>query len=128
MACGPYEFKIGTTLVGMTLLTELDTPIPGPRPAWAKFGEAVDLGDASRRGFGLPWATWTWDVLSKAQRDQLRTFCSGASAQIYIRTYKRDASEVWANYLVQMIWPDEEEYDRGSVVNFVLLFRDMVEQ
>lgn len=123
-----YEFEIGTSLGTMTNLEELTVPVVPPRSRWKKYAEIVDLGDASSRGFGLPSAVWAWDFIVQDQRDQLRTFCTGSSATVYIRTKKRDASETWANYLVKVLWPEDEEYELGRILNFELQFRDMVEQ
>jgi len=123
-----YEFKIGATLGGMVNVEELAVPLPAPRSTYRRYATVVELGDRSARGYGNPSATWRWAVLTLAQRDQLKTFCSGASAQVYIRTKKRDDTEEWANFLCWMIWPEEEEVLAGRVLDIEIQFRDMVEQ
>jgi hypothetical protein len=123
------EFEIGTTLVGLVNLEELTVPVIPPRSRWQKYAEVVDLGDASTRGFSLPSGSWVWDFIVPAQRDQLRTFCPGSSSTVFIRTKKRDdVVEEYAEYQVKMLWPAEEEYELGRIMNFEIRFRDMMEQ
>lgn len=123
-----YEFEIGLTLVGMVNVTELTVPLTAPRSLYKRFATTVGLGNLSARGYGKPSSTWRWGFMSLTERDQLKTFCPGASAQVYIRTKKRDATETWANFLCWMIWPEEEEVQGGDVLDITILFRDMVEQ
>ena len=123
-----YEFEIGLTLVGMTNVTELAVPLLAPKSSYKRFAAIIGLGNLSARGYGNPSSTWRWKFLTLAQRDQLKTFCPGTSAQVYIRTKKRDATEAWANFLCWMVWPEEEEVQAGDVLDFTVLFRDMVEQ
>lgn len=123
-----YEFQIGTTLVGLTDVTELAVPLLYPASNYQRFATVVDLGDQGGRGYGNPSTTWRWGFMTLAQRDQLKTFCPGASATVFIRTKKRDATEVWANFQAKMLWPNEEEVVAGRVLDITILFRDMVEQ
>ena len=122
-----YDFEIGSTYVGMTNVEELTVPLPPPASTYKRYALEVDLGDDTVRGFGLPSATWRWQVLTLAQRDQLKTFCSGASATVFIQTKKRDASEVYDEFTAVMIWQEEEDVWSGRVRDFVVRFRSMVE-
>ena len=117
-----YEFQIGLTLVGLTYVTELAVPLLVPESGYQRFSATVPLGNHAARGFGNPATTWRWVFLSLAQRDQLKVFCPGASAAVYIRTKKRDATEVWADFLCQMVWPEEEEVRARRVLDFTVLF------
>ncbi len=123
-----YEFGIGTTLIGITTLDQLTVPVTFPRSGYKQFAVTVDLSDQSARGFGRPSATWRFGVLKFAQRDQLRVFCPGASALVYIRTKKRDDQEVYSNFRAVMVWPEEEEAKAGRILDLEILFRDLVEQ
>jgi len=123
-----YEFEIGLTLLGMVNVQALAVPLPAPKSSYKRFATLVGLGDLSARGYGNPSSTWRWGFLTLAQRDQLKVFCPGASAQVYIRTKKRDATEAWANFLCWMIWPEEEEVQAGDVLDVTILFRGMVAQ
>jgi len=122
-----YDFEIGSTYVGMENVEELTVPLPPPASTYRRYALEVDLGDDTRRGFGLPSATWRWQVLTLAQRDQLKTFCSGASAQVFLNTKKRDASEVYDEFTAVMIWPSEEDVWAGRVRDFVIRYRSLVE-
>ena len=122
-----YDFEIGSTYVGMVNVEELPVPLPPPASTYRRYALQIDLGDDMARGFGLPAASWRWQVLTLAQRDQLKTFCSSASAQVFIQTKKRDSTEVYDEFTAVMIWPEEEEAQAGRVLDFVIEFRSLVE-
>jgi len=119
------EFKIGTTEVGMTNLEALATPVPLPQTDYMRFSRIVLLGSGGTRGVGSPVAIWTFQLLSIAEYNQLRTFCSGASAQVYIRTKVDDDS--YGNFQATMIWPNESQNRWfGNRRNLVITFRDLL--
>ena len=113
------DYAIGTTVGNLTLLWELNvwsTPYGSPvtRPHWAfQNGAGVkDLDDGSQRIVGLPKAQWHWDVITDDERNALRTFCPGVSAQVYISTYNNDDVDNCHTYAAEMQWPIE----KGEVV------------
>jgi hypothetical protein len=122
-----YDFEIGTSVGTLTNIEELDTPLPGPFSTYKRYQTLVDLGDLSARGFGRPTATWHWDFLTHAQRDQLKVYCADASAAIYIKTKKRHATEAYQVFSCKMIWPEEEDVQFEVVRDFTVVFRDLVE-
>lgn len=119
------EYKIGTTLGGMTLLSSLATPVPWPRATFS-MGERTTVASGAARDLGWMSAEWLFPLLTDAQRDQLRTFCTGASATVYIRT--QDVDAVYRNYQAVLVWPDDEERRGGLVFDLRLRFRALVLQ
>ena len=122
-----YDFEIGATEIGMVNLEELTVPVFAPRSTYKQYQVQIDLGDLTVRGFGRPSATWRWGFLTLAQRDQLREFCAGKSARVYIQTKKRDDTQEYAVFCAVMIWPEEEEVTAGRVLDIEVRFRDMLE-
>ena len=102
-----HEFEIGTTSETMTNLGNLTTPVTAPRSAYLPYSKIVRLADGSARGLGFPQAQWTFPLITLEERDQLKTFCTGASAAVYIRTKLND--DTYADFSAVMHWPEEEE-------------------
>jgi len=121
-----YDYRIGATLAGMTNLENLTPPLPAPKSYFRPFYESITLADGSIRGMGSPVASWRWGVLSRAQRDALRVFCTSKSATVYIRTRKTDSADAYTDYRAIMIWPDDEERDAGRRLDFLIEFRQLV--
>lgn len=134
-----YEFKIGSTFAGLAYLEELTTPVLPPNYKFAPFSQSLDLGDGTVRGGGWATAEWIWngnsnDYIPTDQRDQLRTFCPGASAEVYIQTYtnERDTVTPFGSNVVKifngvMIWPQEERRDADTRRDFSIKFRRLIE-
>ncbi|MCX6057736.1 MAG: hypothetical protein NTW69_06265 [Chloroflexi bacterium] len=122
-----YEYKIGTTSGGMTNIESLTVLIPNMRSFFKPYSEVVTLGDGSQFGRGFPQVDWTWNLLTREQRDQLRTFCTGASATVYISTRTNDSADTYKNYQAIMFWPLEEERFARKRMDFTLQFRQLVE-
>lgn len=124
-----YNYSIGTTLVGITNIELLATPVTPPKSAFKPYAEQRDLTSGGTRGLGRPVATWTWSVLSREERDQLRTFCTGASATVHIRTRTNDSSDAYKYYQAVMVWPTQnEDKDARRRVNFSIEFRNLIEE
>ena len=122
------DFMIGTSLGGMTALKSLTTPVSNPLATFTPYSKPLDLGDGSVRGGGWIACTWDWqDIISAAERHSLRTFCTGASAHVYIATRVND-QDAYLAYYAWMIWPQEEERDFLRRVKFQIKFRAMVAQ
>lgn len=120
-----YEYAIGFG-IPPTNLSDLSVPIKHPRSQYQRYPVRVDLGDNSARGFGNPTTEWRWGFLSMEERDQLKLYCPEASSEVYIRTRRRDTGESWATFRCKMIWPEVEEFKTGRVLDFAVIFRDMV--
>ncbi len=118
------EFEIGTTLEELTNLSELTTPVEHPKSEFLPYARTVNKGNGGKRGTGSPVAVWNFPLLSLEERNQLKEFCPGASADVYIHTKLNDDS--YADFSAKMIWPDIPE-DRwyGEKKNFSILFRNL---
>lgn len=118
------DFKIGTSEGGMTNIESLGTPLPLPEFDYVPFARTVNLGTGGTRGVGSARATWNFQMLTLAEYTQLRSFCSGASTQIYIRT--RIDNDTYANFRAEMVLPDNgmgRWY--GNRKNYLVTFRNM---
>ena len=123
-----YQYEIGPTYAGMTNVEELATPLPPPRSTFKPYSQAVNLGNGRVRGNGWPVAEWRFGFLKQAQRDQLRAFCPGASACVYIKTRTNDSADSYQVYTATMVWPQSEERDAdGRRLDFVVEFINLQE-
>ena len=108
------EFKIAALaggVAGLALLSALTAPVPDPVSFWRDYQEQTELGNLTVRGLGYPSADWLFPRLTVAERTQLKTFCAGASAVVYIRTLNHAGS--YANYKAVLVWPQEERCRAG---------------
>jgi hypothetical protein len=130
------DFKIATYAAGTGgLVTLKSLGIPNPHPIWKPGVQSIKLGDNSARTLGSPVVEWHWGFLQQAQRDMLRTYCTGASASVYIVTTTTEnvssVPNVSKTYLAQMIWPapnTPEDPQTGRRLEFMILFRQLVVQ
>jgi len=118
-------YQIGTTLVGLVTVTSLG--LKNPKSTFKPYSELIPLGNGKMRGAGLPVATWNFGFLTQTQRDALRVYCTGASANVFIETRKTDSSDVFDQFSAIMIWPEEEERDNFIRLDFTVEFRQLVE-
>lgn len=118
------SFKIGSTS-STTALDALTTPLPDPKSTYFAYSRTVGKGNGGALGVGAPVASWTFPVLSIEQYNQLRTFCSGASAEIYISTKLDD--DTFDDFSCTMIVPNDPQ-DRwyGERKNYTVTFRNLV--
>jgi hypothetical protein len=123
-----YSFMIGTTQVGLANLESLTTPVVAPRATYRPYTDKVQLGDGSFRGIGAPIVTWRWGFLTQEQRDQLRLYCTGKSAAVHIQTTIVDSADEYRQFSCVMVWPDEEERQTTRRLDFVLEFRQLVDE
>lgn len=119
-----YEYKIGTTLGGLTLLSSI--PVIWPRSDFVRYSAMVPLMDGSEKGMGSPQVVWVWDWISYAQWTALRTYRTGVSSSIFIRTV--DETGVWHSFSGVMIWPPMQEWVSNRALRLVLTFRMLVQE
>jgi len=118
------EFKIGATLGGITSLDILPTPVLDPTTDFKPYSKLIDLGSGLKRGAGYATAKWIYGYITEAQRNQLRTFCTGASAEVFIRTRTRDTSgsTLFKTFKAVMTWPEQEDYRNSRRTDFIISF------
>jgi hypothetical protein len=125
-----YFFKIGTYAAGVAAITNVESltvPVTPPKSTFSPYAELRKMGDGSQRGVGAPIASWKWAVLPQTMRDQLRVFCLGSSADVFIRTYTKDNAHAPRTYQAVMNWPVlEEEYDATRRIGFEIKFTELV--
>jgi hypothetical protein len=82
-------------------------------------------GNGGTRGIGSPVATWQFGVLTIAQYNQLKSFCPGSSADVYIQTKMDDDS--YEAFQGKLIWPNDAQ-DRWFAhrKTFTVLFRNLI--
>jgi len=89
------------------------------------------LGDGLRKGRGSPVGRWKFGALRPEQRENVRDFCTGLSAEVYIRTPTNEtASEVrvWRDYLATMHWtPNEEIVGVNAVEEIEIMFTNCLD-
>jgi hypothetical protein len=128
------DYQIATFASGTAgLATLASLGIPNPHPVWKPAVSVGKAGDNSGRLLGAPWVTWQWGFISQAVRDILRTYCVGATAQVYIWTPTTENVSTVPNarqrYLAQLWWPapmKEENPDAGRRLQFELVFKQLV--
>lgn len=125
-----YDYKIGTYAGGSAAITNLESLSPAvdpPQSTFHAYSMQLPLGDGTVRGGGWTTSTWLWNVLPVAQRDKLRTFIPGQSAEVFIRTKTMEA-DVYHTYSAVAIWPVEDETrDTRFRTNFKIEFQRMVQ-
>ena len=108
----------------MAYLGALTVPVPAPIAEHANWGETIELESGGVLAGGSTPHTWKFGLLSQAQRDQLKSFCSGASATVYIRTKLNTG--VYASYQTIMYWPQTEKRDSGWYLDTLIKFDFLV--
>jgi hypothetical protein len=103
------DFQIGITS-SMTNIESLATPLPVPRAPFRPYARVTTTASGLTVGKGFASCQWVFSMLTAAQRTQLRTFCAGASAAVYIRTMTNEA-DGYASYQAIMHWPEDERRD-----------------
>lgn len=119
------DVKIGETFEEMTSLDELETPVEAPKFEYFDYEDTITLEDNTERGIGFPMAIWTFPYLESAWRNQLKEFCPGASAHVFISTKLPD--DTYADFEADMIWPKKEPIRSMDLkTDFVIEFRNLV--
>lgn len=120
----PEFFGIGTTLETITSLLELDVPIETVKSQHFDYARTVNKGNAGARGVGSPMHLWTVGLATIEMRNQLKGFCPGASAGVFI--YTQLNSGVWVTFQCEMLWTEEEEWWLGMKKTFNVKYRALV--
>lgn len=117
-------YEIGTTLGGMVALGSLTVSVPEPESNFSNYAETVKLGSGLVRGQGYPLAEWHYGFLKETQFDQLLTFCTTASANIFIAT--RTNGNSFLRYTANMIVPERYIIRDGRYIDIVFNFNSLI--
>jgi hypothetical protein len=122
------DFSICTFASGSGALQNLEVDGSGnysaPRWTFKPSSKPVQLGDGSVRGAGWATAEWTWDIMTTTQRDWLRAFIPGQSAEVWIKTRTMDSITSGTVFRAIAVWPIEsEERDVRRPVKFTIKFQ-----
>ena len=121
-----YSYEIGTTST-TTNVQSLATPLYPPKGFYQEWSEAVDRANGLQASHGYAMAEWSFDTLTQAMIDQLRTFCPGKSANVYINTRINDGT--FDKFSAVMLWPDDQLKKRtfnGFYQDITIEFRKLV--
>lgn len=95
------------------------------------YTKGVTLGDGHVLGVGAPVATWKFRALKPEQRENIKDYCAGLSADVYIRTPTNETVagvRVWKNYQAIMKWTDSFEIiGVDAVEEIVITFTNLEE-
>ena len=117
-------FGIGLTAETITNVEEMAVFVPPPKALPPKWPTEISLPSGQVRRMGFPTQIWHFGYLDRAQRDQLRDFCPGKSAEVYITTEIFDdvtSTPTFADYRAVMVW-GEEDPDSSVIKDFSLTF------
>jgi hypothetical protein len=128
------DFQIATQASGVGgLVTLASLGIYNPHPIYKMGVSKVKLGNNASRLLGAPNVEWVWGFLQASQRDTLRTYIPGASADLFIITPTIEkvssVSSASQRYECQAIWPDPEtpeDPQTGRRLQFIITFRQLV--
>lgn len=114
---------VAYTGVNLVNVEDLGTPVFPPRSIFQEFSQMIELASGGVRGVGWTITTWNWGYLSQAQYQQMNTFCTGKSAEVYIRS--RDDTETYNYYSCVMVWPEQIQRQLVKVLDFSISFQAM---
>lgn len=128
------DFQVSTQAGGTGgLVTLASLGIVNPHPIWIPAVSKAKLGNNAARLLGLPQVVWSWGFIQGVQRDILKTYCPGASADVFIITPTVDVVSSVPNasqrYECQLIWESPEtpeDPQTGRRISFSITFRQLV--
>jgi hypothetical protein len=119
--------KIGSNYAGLLTLDALATPVKDPASVtFYPYTVQKRTGAGSSVGLGNPYAVLTWKYILRAQRDQLRTFCTGVSAVVYFVLPTNDSNLTVGTYTGNMTWPLVENYYYNLLTGFSITIYNLV--
>lgn len=121
------ETSIGATLGTLTALNLLSVPLPEPEvPPFMDYSDERMMASGLSVGKGAPNTVWIFPLFETvAPRNQLKVFCPGKSARVYIRTRKSNGN--YGTFFCIMHWPISENPLNEWAVENVFRFTHMVE-
>jgi hypothetical protein len=119
-------FKIGLTQADLTDIEVLTVQLLPPYQTFDEAAAQLDLASGGVRDMGFPVITWHWAWLDDDQWGQLRTFCTGRSAAVFIQS--PDDKDTDTIYKAMMIWPAGGAIESGKHLDVTIEFRHCEEQ
>jgi hypothetical protein len=116
------DYKIGITSGSMVALSSILTTLP--KANVPDYDEFSTMAGGKDRGLGGLQCEWRFSGLTSADITALRAYCSGKSADVYIRTLTEGNS--YASYSAIMIWPKMLPPKAGVTYDYAFEFRQMV--
>lgn len=127
MTAPTYEFKIGTSVGGETLLSAFGVPVRWPRDEFVRYPEVKDLASGGVQGIGLPQANWYWDFIPSDQYAVLKVFrVDLTTGNVVIRT--RDDNNEFHTFVGDLVWQPTPQWSAGRVLKLELKFVNLVQQ
>lgn len=101
--------------------------LPAPHGVYTPYARPIPLGNGGVRGAGWATAEWRWGYLARLDRDALRTYCPGASAEVYLCTNVNDDADDFRYFHGWLVWPQFEEPWAGRRLDFTLRFQALIQ-
>lgn len=126
------DYRIGVSSGSMMQLGALvvsgsTVEVSYPKSTYTPYSSEQQLVSGLVRGVGYPVVTWIWGIITREERDALRSFCPGKSANVYIRTKTMDSSDSYGDFSAVMVWnTQEEERDTQRRPNFKITFQTLI--
>jgi len=103
------------------IIGEADIPVEID-DSYFPYSTYTDNGDGSRTGQGWIRVIWRIKIVHAWQRQALRAYCPGLSADVYLRTHTNEYNDCieeydWINLRGQMHWMVGDEEREGQYVN-----------
>jgi hypothetical protein len=119
-----YDYQLGSTFAGMQNIESILTPVrPGqnyaPKHDPVDYSQIVSLGNGEKRGSGWLRTAWHWNYLPLSRYTTLKTYCTGLSASVFIKTKKNDGT--YQVYTATMLWPEKEPEPDANVVKDITI-------
>lgn len=115
---------VAFTGVNLLNVESLGTPLDPPQSKFQQYSQSIELASAGVRGAGWIISTWLWGFMLVADYQQMRTFCTGKSNDVYITT--KDDDEDYVTYGCEMVWPEAPDRKNGRMLEVLISFRNMV--
>jgi hypothetical protein len=127
------QYRLGITYPPDPL-DQLDIPIPMKSDP-ILYPIVFTRGDSSEAGHGFPVTTWTFQVLTEAEKKALAAICTISNVErksrtgVYITTRTPEDIDVFADYTATMILPDWTRFRQvnGLYLNVPIEFRTLQE-
>lgn len=126
------DYQIGVSSGSLMNLSALavsgsTVEVSYPKSTYMPYSSEQQLVSGLVRGVGYPVAVWIWGVITREERDALRSFCPGKSANVYIRTKTMDSADSYATFAAVMVWnTQEEERDTQRRIGLKITFQTLI--